>query len=115
MKYLATLKTPGFATPLQLARAPLFLRFVRSAAGDWDALDLHSDTPRPGETIVAARLKNKSTVHVDGTRNGRRFGETYFTRDYEPVADPPSLDVLTDTERWQSWCLEQPANEPPLV
>lgn len=106
--------------PLTLRRTPRFPRFVLTGT-DWstlDALDQLDDTPRPGERVIAAEKRDESSVHYDGVRNGRRFGEWHRTATYVPVPDPPPQDVLRDTERWRAWCVarmdaaEKPEGEP---
>lgn len=108
-----TLRLGTTRGPLTLRRTPTYLRFVVTGT-DWatlDALDQLDDAPRPGETVIAARKADESSIHFDGYRNGKRAGWWERTASYEPVADQPPADVLRDTERWRAWCLEQVAAE----
>jgi hypothetical protein len=107
---LVRLNHPLFRGALSLARTPTFLRFAYSGGGvsacqrAWDALDQPDDTPREGETLIVGRLKTRDSVHFDGTRHGRRFGETHATADYELVDLQPTQDVLRDRRQWVKWC-----------
>ncbi len=105
---------------LQLKRAPLYLRFVRSrfklvpsnrpglqAQLEWDALDQPGDTPADDEDVFATVRTDSWTVHVDGTRNGRRFGEWWPGASYRLCDAQPTAEILRDAERWRAWCHEQ--------
>lgn len=95
---------PAAGVTLLLHRAPLFLRAVRDAQGDWDALDQPDDTPKPEETVVVYRRKGDSfTVHMDRRVKGRRVGEWYSGGEYELAKDQPPDEVLRDNGAWQKW------------
>jgi hypothetical protein len=100
---IVRLKHPQFKGPLRLARTPRFLRFTL-ADGKWDALDQLDDEPGETEVVMAAELKQRGSILVDGTRKGRRCGWTEHTADYELVPSPPTQEVLRSTERWRAWC-----------
>ena len=98
---------------LPLRRTPKFLRFVLTGS-DWatlDALDQLDDEPREGEHVVAAVLKESSTMHLDGVRNGRRFGAWRKVVTYEPVTPQPPQDLLRDAAKWREWATAQAAGE----
>lgn len=95
--------------PLNLERTPRYLRFVIQGA-KWetlDALDQPVDSPDGGEKCYAAIRTESSSVHVDGYRNGKRFGEWHKTATYELVADQPSQEQMADYEQWKAWCMLQ--------
>lgn len=63
---------PAKGQTLMLGRAPLLMRVVRTAEGQWDALDQLSDMPAADETIFVYRLVEGPTfVHI---RRDRRHG-----------------------------------------
>lgn len=102
-------RTVGSLPSIELARAPLYLRFVyRIVDGRpaWDALDQLDDHPSPDETIIAARRGEKGTVHVDGSKNGRRFALWYTTYQYHEFTEQPADDVMRDPAKWQAFCVE---------
>ena len=90
----------GFANGLCLRRAPKFLRVVVSEDGTWDALDLLTDTPRPGETIYAYRLvSNDGWVHIRRQRGGGCF----VMAKYEFVQPQPDRETLRLNAKWREW------------
>lgn len=113
MPVYVTLLHPDFHTMLSLARTPKLLRFVSAPAArcgrglTWDALDQLDDEPRRGESITAAVEAGRTAMHVDVVRRGRRVGENAELVRYLPIAAPPAVDVLRDTEAWRAWCLRQ--------
>lgn len=106
------LRHPLFRGSLQLHRLPLFLRFtcrgMASCSRNWDALDQLDDTAEDGEQLIAAKLVDRTKVHLDRVVNGRRVGEWIDEAVYEPVADQPSDAVLRDNEKWREWAMSQP-------
>ncbi|MFO0887568.1 MAG: hypothetical protein U0790_00315 [Isosphaeraceae bacterium] len=89
---------PAQGALLMLRRAPLYLRVVANAKGEWDALDRLSDTPEPGESIHAYRIAGPARpYHI---RPGGRFWQA----EYRAVPDQPPAEVLNDTDRWRDWC-----------
>lgn len=95
---------------LMLARTPKYLRFVFDIkANTFDALDQLDDKPKPGEKIVAGIKMNEGSVHVDGVRNGRRFGEWYATASYDACEVQPDAETIRDAAKWQAWCLAEAA------
>lgn len=98
---------PAGGVELQLSRIPLLIRAVRSAAGQWDALDLLTDEAKPNETIVAYRLQETpSTGMVDyrGPR-GRRCGGPLAMVRYSVLSDQPLELQMRATADWQRWTL----------
>jgi len=92
---------------LMLRRAPLYLRVVRNAKGEWDALDQLTDRPKRDETIHVYRREGAAfPVHLNSGRLGCGWyhGSTY--RALDPEATPIQA-VLRDTARWRAWVLEQ--------
>lgn len=109
---------PAAGQLLELRRAPTFLRVVRdptyaSAAckrgrSEWDALDQLDDAPRPGEVLLAYRkVGDEGSMHLLGTRNGRRFGRWIVRATYRLCEAQPDDSVMRDTGRWRAWCQEQ--------
>lgn len=93
-----------------LQRAPLYLRVVQSAEGEWDALDQPGDSPREGETVHAyLRVGPAGSVHVQRSGPGGRGRQCswYATGEYVLVAPQPDQDVLRDTTAWQEWATAQ--------
>lgn len=105
------LKLGSLRGPLNLERAPRFLRFVMQGS-KWDtldALDQPDDAPRDGEKCYAAEQVDSTNVHFSGYRNGKRFGEWRKTATYKLVEDQPAQEVMRDWEQWKVWCEEQMA------
>ncbi|MDB5294956.1 MAG: hypothetical protein JWO31_939 [Phycisphaerales bacterium] len=97
---------PAVGVSLWLRRAPLFLRVVRAAAGEWDALDQLADTPRRGEAIhVYVRVGRPTLLHVDGQDGaGRRRGWTSQHGEYRAWPDQPGDAHTRQTAAWRAWC-----------
>jgi hypothetical protein len=96
---------------LQLRRIPKYLRFTWKNS-DWktlDALDQLDDTPHEDEQLMVAVLGERGNVHIDGVRNGRRYGEWRETADYHLLAEQPPQEVLRNSEKWRGWCYAQEA------
>lgn len=96
---------PAGTTILQLRRYPVMLRVVCGPAGI-DALDQLDDQAEPDERIYVYRLMERpASCHIDGVRNGRRFGEWTKIARYEVLPDgAPDDAVLRDNEKWMAWC-----------
>lgn len=107
------LRHPLFRTSLRLSRVPRYLRFTvrgwASCARHWDALDQPDDQPEPEEQVIAAQLVHRGTVHIDGVKNGRRFGKWLPTAEYAPLQEQPNDDTLRDANEWREWCLSREA------
>lgn len=109
MNALVFLRVGILRGSLSLARTPKYMRFVM-VGSDWktlDALDQLDDEPKEGEYLIAGVIAEQSTVHIDGVRDGRRFGEWRRCVTYAMVAEQPSQDVMRDRAQWQAWCVEQ--------
>jgi hypothetical protein len=107
MTVLVTLRGV-FVNPLtvHLERTPIYLRFVYrdDEPGKLDALDQLDDQAQPGETIIAAKMDGgPGWIHVDGTRAGRRYGETRHFADYLPLRCQLTQEQLADNEQWGQW------------
>lgn len=101
---------PAAGKVLDLARAPLLLRVVIDDAGTVDALDQLSDSPRVGEKVYVYRLvSNDGSVHVCGTKNGRRWGATLQRTVYRLHEQQPDDKAARWTTDWQRWATEQAA------
>lgn len=96
--------------PLTLKRTPTYLRFVMRGV-NWDsldALDQLDDSPADDERILAAVLRDKSMVHLDGTtQGGRRTAWWIPTYTYVLVQPQPPDDTMRDTHKWRAWCWRQ--------
>ncbi len=111
MSTIVHLKLGSLRGPLSLERAPKYLRFVLQGS-KWetlDALDQPDDAPADGEKCYAAIQVDSSNVHVDGYRNGKRFGEWHKTATYKLVEDQPTQEQMADYEQWKAWCMDQMA------
>ncbi|HEX8914395.1 MAG TPA: hypothetical protein VF796_18755 [Humisphaera sp.] len=98
---------PAAGVELSLARQPLLLRVVRSAGGEWDALDQLDDVARPRERIFLYRLTAPAQFHgwIDfRTPGGFRRGQRLVSAAYAAVPDPPADAVLRDNAAWAAWC-----------
>lgn len=107
---LVRLNFPLLKSGLMVDRAPTYLRLTCENIGKadrrWDALDQPDDIPRSDEMIIAARKMFTTAVHVDGVRDGKRFGEWRLTAEYEPCDPQPSEEIMRDNAKWQQWCQE---------
>lgn len=113
MNTLVHLKLGTLRGGLSLARTPLYLRFVMQGS-KWetlDALDQPEDVATEAEKLYAAIKVDSSNVHVDGIRNGKRFGEWHKTATYKLVDDQPSQEMMRDYVRWCEWCMGKLAEE----
>jgi hypothetical protein len=96
--------------PLTLKRTPTYLRFVMRGV-NWDtldALDQLDDTPADDERVLAAVVRDRNMVHLDGTdKRGRRCAWWIPSYTYVLVQPQPPDDTMRDTAKWRAWCLEQ--------
>ena len=101
---------PALGACLWLKSAPLFLRVVQNADGEWDALDQPSDMPVLDETISVYRRKGEpNLVHVLRLVNGRRSGGWHQAAQYELDALQPADAVMRDNAAWRTWVAERVA------
>lgn len=92
---------PAAGKTLLLKRAPLFLRAVQTASGEWDALDQLDDEPQAGEHIyVYQRSGPPLRAHINFGRRGCGFFEG---GEYRLAAAQPPDDVLRDRVSWRAW------------
>jgi hypothetical protein len=98
---------PAAGESLILRRAPLLLRVVRSAAGEWDALDMLDDAPKPRESVHVYRMvADRGAMHLSyRTPGGYRRGTRSAWADYAYLADQPADADVRDTARWRAWCV----------
>ena len=75
------------------------------------AAELIGDLACHVQALVCEVVADAAAIHVDGVRNGRRFGEWRTIKTYELVADAPPQEVLRDTAKWQEWCLARVRDE----
>jgi hypothetical protein len=94
---------PAAGKTLMLTRAPHYLRAVQGVTGDWDALDQLTDTPHPGETVVAYEMvSGPRSMHV--CSRGKKAVSGWFQGgDYRVVADQPTDEQLRSTDAWRAW------------
>lgn len=99
-------------------RSPRYLRMMEAdetaERPTWDVLDQIDDVPRPDETIHVyewVRYVDGGIVHLDGVRDGKRFGEWYG--EYRSLAanhyrhvplDDATRERLRDNAEWREWC-----------
>lgn len=101
---------PAAGIALTLRRAPVFLRVVRSPGGDWDALDMLDDEPKPRESVTVYVLTGRpAAACVDGRdrKTGRRFGHRCAIARYRVVDPQPGDEQVRDTAAWRAWCESQ--------
>lgn len=104
---------PATGQRLMLKRAPIFLRAVQDAAGNWDALDQLEDEPAAGERIVVYQLAAPpSWAHVlkrgrdgDGNYAGSGF---YTVAEYQVLPTQPDDQDARENWRWRAWNSLQP-------
>lgn len=83
--------------------APVMLRVVRDAEGNWDALNEPDDTPKPQEQVFVYRLNSiPRTGHASCRPRSKSFW--WSAADYVYHDVQPDRAVLADTERWRAWC-----------
>lgn len=104
---------PAAGVTLMLARAPVFLRVVRSPGGKWDALDQLDDAPRPREEIHVYRVVGTPTsMHVSYRGSGgRRAGGWFYHGEYAYVPEQPADGEVRETAAWRAWTEAQRAKE----
>lgn len=92
---------PAAGQCLLLRRSPLLLRVVQNQAGKWDALDLLSDCPQPGETVfVYKAVSSEGAIHLRMSGGGSGWYERTV---YEFVEPQPDQATLSSTKKWQDW------------
>jgi hypothetical protein len=100
---------PAAGVVLMLKHSPALLRVVQSPSGEWDALDLPNDEPRPREEIFVYRLcSTPRSVHVRMSGRASGYYQLASYRLWE--GEQPGEAILRDSVAWQAWCEE---NEKP--
>lgn len=114
---------PAAGIRLNCRRSPRYLRVVESPQTQetyrcgrpversrWDALDKLADEPKPHEVIHVYEwfeYHKDGSVHVDGVRDGRRFGEWRSLSEdryqHVPLA-PEEAERFRDNAAWREWC-----------
>lgn len=95
---------PAADTVLMLHRAPHYLRAVKDAGGNWDALDQLTDAPQDDEAIVVYEMvSGPFKAHVQRRVKGRRVCGFYEGGEYRVVAEQPSDAVVRSTSSWRAW------------
>lgn len=93
---------PAVGTLLQLQRAPLMLRLVQDAKGEWDALDLLTDKPQEDETIHVYRATGGGTrIHIKAA--SRKDSGWFQMLEYREWPNPGDEHLRT-TKAWHEWC-----------
>ena len=96
---------PAKGSVLSLRRAPLFLRAVQDAKGNWDALDQIDDKPKSSETVTVYRLvENRGMIHICSRSKGKNTGGYFAMASYELHDEQPGDEIVRDTSKWQEWC-----------
>jgi hypothetical protein len=105
---------PAAGVTLSLRRIPKLLRVVRSAAGEWDALDQLDDTPATDEKMYVYRRRDDldmTKYHLLFRGKDKRQSGYYWNASYSVrIAQPRDSDVR-DTAAWQAWATAR-ADEP---
>lgn len=103
---------PASGITLALQRAPTLLRVVRTPEGHWDALDLLDDAPEPGEEVTVYRLQGTpGSMHLHGTKDGKRWGRWEMIAEYQVWAVQPDAATTRSNRKWREWCKAQVAKE----
>lgn len=96
---------PAAGETLFLKRAPEFLRAVRNARGEWDALDQLGDTPASDETIVVYQLDGPTGwCHINRGRHGSGM---FVTAQYRVLDPQPADDEVRSTTAWRTWAQDR--------
>lgn len=100
---------PAEGIDLQLRRAPLLLRAVKSPLGKWDALDQLDDVPRADERIYVYQADPETLVrwHQRCSGKNRAASGFYEACEYRFLHDQPADDVLRDPAKWAAWMTER--------
>lgn len=99
---MATFKDgPARGKGLMLKRAPYFLRVVEEN-GEFDALDMGTDSPRKGEKLYCYRMVGEpGWMHINARKGGGGF---FTTAEYEMVPDQPTDEEMRTLPAWHRWC-----------
>jgi hypothetical protein len=97
---------PAAGVTLQLRRAPMLLRAVKNAAGQWDALDQLGDEPKSDEEIHVYRLAAPPTgYHLRMSGKRKHLSGMYQRGDYRLADRQPADSECRTTEAWNAWCV----------
>jgi hypothetical protein len=94
---------PAAGVELRLMRTPVMLRVVRSAGGNWDALDQPDDTPAPREQLFVYRIASKPT-HMFIRCQPRSASGLYIRADYRLFPNQPTDEQMRQNFAWAAWC-----------
>jgi hypothetical protein len=100
---------------LDLRRAPVVLRVVRSSRGKFDALDQPGDVATADETIFPYLLACTPTqMHIYAAKSagGSRWVACGVYELLAPLGVEPTDSTMRDNARWFDWC---EANKPELL
>lgn len=120
LEQMVRVKINGQSKSLRLKRAPKYLRFCVKPgrcghSQEVDALDLLEDEADPRETLYAAILVERGTMHLDMVEHGRRVGKWYDTAEYRLLDPQPEDAVMRDNSKWQAFCYAEHAKSQEAV
>lgn len=98
------LNGPAAGKSLLHKRAPVMLRVVQDADGNFDVLDMPEDEPQPDEAIfVYIAVPNTfSSGHVTRTPRSKSFW--FNSNDYVLFDPQPENGEARHRESWERWC-----------
>ena len=111
---------PADGRRFSAVRAPMYLRVVRTPAGELFALDRYQDVAAPDELVdVYSRRVLQGFAAITGI-HGR---QTVAVAEYDHLRPQPEPIHLYDTASWRAWCVARhkadlqgdPPHEPPGV
>jgi len=108
---------PAHGAVLALTRAPIFLRVAisdqRVGNHKIDALDLLTDTPRPGERLFAYRRHGAPGFAFVCGRSRKRGCMRLAVAEYHYLKKQPAPEIMQDVAKWRAWAAEQAMNRRP--
>lgn len=94
---------PAQGKVLMLRNAPLLLR-VTCEYGEFDALDMPTDEPKPSEQIfIYVRSSFRGRAFVDGPKCRGSYALSNY-RLYDGSIEPPDDAGLRNRATWEAWC-----------
>jgi hypothetical protein len=94
---------PAAGVDIDLRRAPIMLRVVRSRYGNWDALDQPHDEAQSTESIYVYRMIGQANwYHCRSSK--RSISGFHATATYEFLPEQPPDHCIRTTKAWAEWC-----------
>lgn len=106
---------PAHGITLTFPHAPVYIRAVLNAKGDWDVLNLPTDEPAEDETLHAYKMEGepiRGFISKRGKGNDR--GGPFTAAKYHYLPNQPTDDIMRDRAKWVEWVMAQEGlNVPP--